>query len=80
MATTATTSADHHDHDHDYRDDEVRLVQATSGLTLGVFGNIKEVLTIALAMSTFGERPSPLNLVGLAIVAGSSIAYKRLKV
>lgn len=44
---------------------EVKLVQLTSSVTLGVFGAIKEVCQIALAVIVFKDALSFLNTTGL---------------
>mmetsp|Transcript_14252 Transcript_14252/g.18663 ORF Transcript_14252/g.18663 Transcript_14252/m.18663 type:complete len:447 (+) Transcript_14252:1-1341(+) len=58
---------------------EVKLVELTSALTMGVFGQVKEILTIALAMLVFGDHMTTLNMVGLLIAMLGTAWYKREK-
>lgn len=58
---------------------EVQLVKETSSLTLSIFGNLKSIVTIALAILVFGEDAAPLQWVGLAVALCGLFGYSRLK-
>jgi len=58
---------------------EVKLVELTSALTMGVFGQVKEILTIALSMAVFGDHLTALNAAGLAAAMAGTAWYKREK-
>lgn len=55
---------------------EVMLVKITSSLTLGVLGQVKELLQIVLAMMVFNDSLTVLNMVGLAISIIGAYAYR----
>lgn len=58
---------------------EVKLLQLTSSLTLGVFGTVKEILQIVLAVGVFHDAVSLVNVLGLALCIGGTGAYHHLK-
>ena len=58
---------------------EVKLVKISSSLTMGIFGNLKEVVTIALSMAVFQDRVSLLNSLGLVLSIGGALWYRRYK-
>ena len=58
---------------------EVKLLQLTSSLTLGVFGTVKEIIQIVLAVGVFHDAVSLLNVLGLALCIGGTGAYHHLK-
>lgn len=55
---------------------EVKLVRLTSALTMSVFGQIKEVVQIFLAMMLFGENLTFKSGVGIAVSILASIYYR----
>jgi solute carrier family 35 protein C2 len=58
---------------------EVKLLQLTSSLSLGVFGVIKEILQIILAVGVFHDTISLVNVLGLALCIGGTGAYHHMK-
>eukprot|EP00930_Biecheleria_cincta_P048326 TRINITY_DN33656_c0_g1_i1.p2 TRINITY_DN33656_c0_g1~~TRINITY_DN33656_c0_g1_i1.p2 ORF type:complete len:230 (+),score=27.52 TRINITY_DN33656_c0_g1_i1:790-1479(+) len=58
---------------------EVQLVKVTSGLTMGVFGNLKTVVTIMFAILVFHEEASPLQWCGLVVALFGMFAYSYVK-
>lgn len=58
---------------------EFALIKRTSVVTLSVAGIFKEVLTIALASSVFGDELTPINVTGLCITLVGIGMYNFLK-
>ncbi|PWY99311.1 TPT-domain-containing protein [Testicularia cyperi] len=58
---------------------EFALIKRTSVVTLSVAGIFKEVLTIALASSVFGDELTPINITGLCITLLGITLYNFLK-
>ncbi|EST08311.1 Triose-phosphate transporter domain protein [Kalmanozyma brasiliensis GHG001] len=58
---------------------EFALIKRTSVVTLSVAGIFKEVLTIALASSVFGDELTPINVTGLCITLLGIGMYNFLK-
>lgn len=58
---------------------EFALIKRTSVVTLSVAGIFKEVLTIALASSVFGDELTPINVTGLCITLVGIGLYNWLK-
>ena len=58
---------------------EVKLLQLTSSLSLGVFGVIKEILQIILAVGVFHDTVSLVNILGLVLCIGGTGAYHHMK-
>lgn len=58
---------------------EVHLVQLTSSLTMGVLGQLKELLQILLAIVIFKDHVSTLNAVGLIVALFCVGVYKWIK-
>jgi len=58
---------------------EVKLVELTTALTMGVFGQIKEILTITLSMAIFGDHLSAFNVYGLVLAMLGTAWYKKEK-
>lgn len=58
---------------------EFALIKRTSVVTLSVAGIFKEVLTIALASSVFGDELTPINVTGLCITILGIALYNFLK-
>lgn len=58
---------------------EFALIKRTSVVTLSVAGIFKEVLTIALASSVFGDELTPINVTGLCITLLGIGMYNLLK-
>lgn len=58
---------------------EFALIKRTSVVTLSVAGIFKEVLTIALASSVFGDELTPINITGLCITLFGIGLYNYLK-
>ncbi|GAC97721.1 permease of the drug/metabolite transporter [Pseudozyma hubeiensis SY62] len=58
---------------------EFALIKRTSVVTLSVAGIFKEVLTIALASSVFGDELTPINVTGLCITILGIALYNYLK-
>uniref|UniRef100_A0A7S2FM58 Sugar phosphate transporter domain-containing protein n=1 Tax=Florenciella parvula TaxID=236787 RepID=A0A7S2FM58_9STRA len=58
---------------------EVKLVQLTSSLTLGVFGTCKELIQIMLAIIVFKDTLTVTNTIGLILAVGGTSAYHRIK-
>ncbi len=57
---------------------EIKLLEMTSSLTMGILGHCKEVLQIVLAVIIFGEKLTHINITGLAICLAALIWYKYL--
>lgn len=55
---------------------EVKLVRLTSALTMSVFGQVKEIIQISLAMAIFQENLSIKSAVGIGISVISSFYYR----
>ena len=53
---------------------EFRLVQLTSSLTLSIFGVLKEIITVLLAV-WLGDHFSPVNAVGVVLCIAGNIVY-----
>lgn len=58
---------------------EFALIKRTSVVTLSVAGIFKEVLTIVLASSVFGDELTPINVTGLCITLVGIASYNYLK-
>lgn len=58
---------------------EFALIKRTSVVTLSVAGIFKEVLTIALASSVFGDELTPINVTGLCVTLFGIGLYNFLK-
>jgi len=58
---------------------EVHLVNLTSSLTMGVLGQVKELIQILLSMIVFRDHMNVLNATGIAIAMISVGIYKRIK-
>ncbi|SNX86675.1 related to YMD8 - putative nucleotide sugar transporter [Melanopsichium pennsylvanicum] len=58
---------------------EFALIKRTSVVTLSVAGIFKEVLTIALASSVFGDELTPINITGLCVTLVGIGLYNFLK-
>lgn len=58
---------------------EVHLVNLTSSLTMGVLGQIKEVIQIVLSMIIFHDHVNVLNAAGIVIAMIAVGYYKRIK-
>lgn len=58
---------------------EVQLVALLSSLSLGVLGQVKEVIQIVLAMLVFHERLNFINLTGIVIAMVAIGFYKKFK-
>ena len=58
---------------------EVHLVFLTSSLTMGVLGQLKELLQIGLAMLIFQDNLTFYNAAGIVIALGSVVYYKILR-
>ncbi|KAG5191701.1 triose-phosphate transporter family-domain-containing protein, partial [Tribonema minus] len=56
---------------------EIHLVKITSSLTLGVLGQLKEIVQIGIAMVAFGDAMTALNAAGLALALSGTWLYKR---
>lgn len=59
---------------------EVQLVSLLSSLSLGVLGQVKEVIQIVLAMVVFHDRLNLINVVGIVIAMGAIGFYKKFKI
>jgi solute carrier family 35, member C2 len=55
---------------------EVKLVRLTSALTMSVFGQVKELIQISLAMMLFRENLSMKSGIGIGVSILSSIYYR----
>lgn len=55
---------------------EVKLLRLTSALTMSVFGQLKEIIQISLAMVLFRENLTPKSAVGIGISILSSWYYR----
>ncbi|CAM9894111.1 unnamed protein product [Scytosiphon promiscuus] len=55
---------------------EVKLLSITSSLTMGVFGTIKEIVQIVIAVLVFSDQVTWFNLLGLGLAILGSILYK----
>jgi len=58
---------------------EVHLVNLTSSLTMGVLGQVKELLQILLSMMIFRDHVNALNATGIVIAMIAVAIYKRIK-
>lgn len=58
---------------------EVKLLTMSSSLTMGVFGTLKEVVQIAMAVAIFDDRITWYKISGLALATLGSVAYKMAK-
>ena len=58
---------------------EVHLVNLTSSLTMGVLGQVKEVIQIVLSMLIFHDHVNLLNAAGIVIAVTAVGYYKRIK-
>ena len=58
---------------------EVELVKKTSALSLGIAGNLKDVLQILMAMLVFHDQLSATNAAGLCIATLGLMSYSYLK-
>ncbi|CAE7691451.1 unnamed protein product [Symbiodinium microadriaticum] len=58
---------------------EVHLVNLTSSLTMGVLGQVKEVIQIVLSMAIFHDHVNLLNAAGIVIAMVAVGYYKRIK-
>mmetsp|Transcript_19016 Transcript_19016/g.24810 ORF Transcript_19016/g.24810 Transcript_19016/m.24810 type:complete len:408 (-) Transcript_19016:134-1357(-) len=58
---------------------EVKLLQLTSSLTLGVLGTIKEILQILLAVLVFNDKFTLWNGLGLLLCIIGTLGYQQLK-
>mmetsp|Transcript_38110 Transcript_38110/g.75340 ORF Transcript_38110/g.75340 Transcript_38110/m.75340 type:complete len:427 (-) Transcript_38110:330-1610(-) len=58
---------------------EVKLLQLTSSLTLGVLGTVKEILQILIAILVFHDNLTAVNLIGLAACITGTTLYHRAK-
>lgn len=59
---------------------EVKIIKISSSLTMGMFGNLKEVVTISVSMLTFGDKVSLPNIVGLCLAIVGAVWYRFYKV
>lgn len=55
---------------------EIKLIRLTTSLTMSVFGQIKEIIQIILAMIIFHEQLGLISVLGLMISILGSIFYK----
>ena len=55
---------------------EVNLVRLSSSLTMGMLGQMKEVLQIALALAIFRDELHPLNAFGIFVSLSASAFYR----
>ncbi|KAF0724667.1 hypothetical protein Ae201684_016730 [Aphanomyces euteiches] len=58
---------------------EVELVKKTSALSLGIAGNLKDVMQILMAMLVFHDQLSAINAAGLCIATLGLMSYSYLK-
>ena len=58
---------------------EVKLVQISSSLTMGLFGVCKEFVTVALSMAVFHDKVSLLNVLGLGFAVAGVVWYRKYK-
>lgn len=58
---------------------EVKLVQLTSSVTMGVLGQLKELLQIIVAIIIFKDQVSSMNAMGLALALLMVGVYKWIK-
>ncbi|CAM9206479.1 unnamed protein product [Phaeothamnion confervicola] len=56
---------------------EVQLVSLTSSLSMGVIGNIKDIVQIAIAVLVYHDQVSALNILGLVLAISGGWLYKR---
>jgi solute carrier family 35 protein C2 len=59
---------------------EFALLQRTSVVTLSIAGIFKEAVTISAAALVFGDRMTPVNIVGLAVTLAAIAAYNWIKI
>ncbi|CAM9303284.1 unnamed protein product [Hapterophycus canaliculatus] len=55
---------------------EVKLLSITSSLTMGVFGTVKEIVQIVIAVLVFSDQVTWFNMLGLGLAILGSILYK----
>ncbi|EQC30777.1 hypothetical protein SDRG_11538 [Saprolegnia diclina VS20] len=58
---------------------EIELVKKTSALSLGIAGNLKDVLQILMAMLIFHDKLSALNVAGLFVATTGLVLYSYIK-
>lgn len=58
---------------------EVQLLQLTSSITLGVFGTVKELVQIVLAILVFSDVVTPTKGLGLFLSIAGTFGYQQLK-
>eukprot|EP01041_Mallomonas_annulata_P011589 gene11589-24258_t len=58
---------------------EVNLVRLSSSLTMGMLGQMKEVLQITLALMIFRDELHPINALGIVISLVGSAFYRYIK-
>eukprot|EP01034_Spumella_vulgaris_P023971 gene23971-30257_t len=58
---------------------EVRLLQLTSSLSMGVLGQTKEILQILIAMAIYKDAISVRSAAGITVSIMASFYYKHLK-
>ncbi|KAK0632980.1 triose-phosphate transporter family-domain-containing protein [Immersiella caudata] len=59
---------------------EFALLKRTSVVTLSIAGIFKEAVTISAAAIVFGDRMTPINIVGLVITLCAIAAYNYIKI
>ncbi len=59
---------------------EFALLQRTSVVTLSIAGIFKEAVTISAAALVFGDRMTPVNIVGLVVTLAAIAAYNWIKI
>ena len=57
---------------------EIKLLEMTSSVTMGVLGHCKELLQIILAVIIFGEKLTHINVTGLIVCSIALMWYKYL--
>eukprot|EP00617_Octactis_speculum_P012278 CAMPEP_0185780310 /NCGR_PEP_ID=MMETSP1174-20130828/98687_1 /TAXON_ID=35687 /ORGANISM="Dictyocha speculum, Strain CCMP1381" /LENGTH=150 /DNA_ID=CAMNT_0028469821 /DNA_START=627 /DNA_END=1079 /DNA_ORIENTATION=- len=58
---------------------EVKLIQITSSLTLGVLGTSKELIQIVMAVLVFKDVVTWYNVIGLALAVGGTVIYNYVR-
>ena len=58
---------------------EMKLLQLTSSLTMGIFGTVKEVLQVILAIVVLSEPLSSANTIGLILCICGTLAYHKVR-
>jgi solute carrier family 35 protein C2 len=58
---------------------ELKVVQASSGLTLSIGGIMKEILTVVASVLLLGDKLTPSNAIGLLICLSGIYMYSRAK-